>query len=451
MKKGAIIALLLFMILTTVGCGKSSADKLKPLVGLSWYESYEDVKSALKYTITKERNSENGKEKIVDYTGAELFETECDLTLCFSESGLIGLNYHDIKQTNTYQTWFSFIESRYGYPTEESSGMASWYDDPLGKNTSVYLFNLEEGVQISFYTSASSPDKSYKGKEKEKKKPNIIYVPEPELRTPVVPIDTETVTYTKPAATAPVQTQIVTDAQGEVVEVIELPPETEEIIEESNSEGPTKNSSPPGKPTAVTTTRKGAVVVTTTVPLTGDGVHHTVTTAKVTSRVTEALSSQSHTTTTTARVTTVTTTTHDYKSDFKVNGITFYGSPDNERAKMRSNTKLYEYEINESGQPWQLVMEYSGVKYCEKSCDAVLCFTSLGLVGVNYFDVDASSYKSWITKLTSIYGRPNVKRTDYTIWNKDPVGNGTIIYIFALDDGVQISFFADDTGSELAK
>ena len=65
-------------------------------------------------------------------------------------------------------------------PTEEGSGMASWYENPLGKNTAVYLFNLEEGVQVSFYATADSPDKSYEVQK--------LYVPTPEIRTPIVPI-----------------------------------------------------------------------------------------------------------------------------------------------------------------------------------------------------------------------------------------------------------------------
>lgn len=446
MKKGAIIALLILTILTTVGCGKSSADKLKPLVGLSWYESYEDVKAALKYTLTKERNSENGKEKIVDYTGAELFETECDLTLCFSESGLIGLNYHDIKQTNNYQTWFSYIENRYGYPTEESSGMASWYDDPLGKNTSVYLFNLEEGVQISFYTSSSSPDKSYSGGKKERKEPNIIYVPEPELRTPVVPVEPEIVERTQPVTTAPVQTEIVTDAQGDVVEVIELPPEPDEITDENNGEEPEDNESE----------SENSPTVTTRAPLLGDVARHTKTTANSGSVTTTTTRKNTAVTssllTTTSRTTTVTTTTtHDYKSDYKVNGITFYGSADTQRRRMNGYNQLYEYKVNEPGQPWELIMEYENVPYLDKSCDGVLCFTSLGLVGINYFDNNASDYDYWLRKLKTIYGAPSETQSDYTAWYDNPIGNGTMIYVLALDDGIQISFFADDTGSEISK
>ena len=78
----------------------------------------------------------------------------------------------------------------------------------------------------------------------------------------------------------------------------------------------------------------------------------------------------------------------------------------------------------------------------------MLCFTSLGLVGINYFDSEANEYSYWVSQLSEIYGTPTESLSDYTIWEKDPLGSGTIIYVFALDDGVQISFFADDTGSE---
>ncbi|MCQ2408737.1 MAG: hypothetical protein MJ065_09475, partial [Oscillospiraceae bacterium] len=84
------------------------------------------------------------------------------------------------------------------------------------------------------------------------------------------------------------------------------------------------------------------------------------------------------------------------------------------------------------------------------NCDAVLCFTSLGLVGVNYFDTNASDYHYWVKKLTSFYGSPSETQFDYTAWSRSPVGSGTMIYVFALEDGVQISFFADDTGSEIS-
>ena len=110
----------------------------------------------------------------------------------------------------------------------------------------------------------------------------------------------------------------------------------------------------------------------------------------------------------------------------------------------------YEYRMEEPGQPWELILEYESVPYLSKRCDAVLCFTSLGLVGVNYFDAKADNYGTWVKKLTEIYGSPSETQYDFTAWSSNPVGNGTMIYIFALEDGVQISFFADDTGSELS-
>ena len=78
-----------------------------------------------------------------------------------------------------------------------------------------------------------------------------------------------------------------------------------------------------------------------------------------------------------------------------------------------------------------------------------LCFTSIGLVSVNYFDYNSNNYSYWIDQLTKIYGEPDETQYDYTAWNSSPVGEGTMIYAFDLEDGVQISFFADDTGSEL--
>lgn len=95
-------------------------------------------------------------------------------------------------------------------------------------------------------------------------------------------------------------------------------------------------------------------------------------------------------------------------------------------------------------------MEYENVPYLGASCEAVLCFTSRGLVGVNFFDANASHYSDWRTRLRELYGAPDNVEYDYAVWAGDPVGAGTAVYVFALDDGVQISFFADDTGSELA-
>ena len=142
--------------------------------------------------------------------------------------------------------------------------------------------------------------------------------------------------------------------------------------------------------------------------------------------------------------------TENRAQSFLQNGLQFYGSPDSERQKMSTYTQLYEYRTEEPGQPWELIMEYENVPYLGKNCDGVLCFTSLGLVGVNYFDANTGDYNFWVQQLTEIYGAPDETQYDYSAWSASPVGDGTMIYVFALEDGVQISFFADDAGSELA-
>ena len=95
-------------------------------------------------------------------------------------------------------------------------------------------------------------------------------------------------------------------------------------------------------------------------------------------------------------------------------------------------------------------MEYENVPYLGKSCDSVLCFTSLGLVGINYFDSNSNDYPYWKNALTDLYGSPSDCQDAYCAWD-GAVGSGTMVYVFALEDGVQVSFYADDTGSELAK
>lgn len=409
-------------------CAKTSEDAMKPLIGLEWYSGYDDVKTELNsFTLLGERESSDDKipQKMQDYADISLFEVNCDLTLCFTDSGLIGFNYHDVEQNQNYRTWHETLETKYGLPTEEGSGMASWYDDPLGKNTAVYLFNLEEGVQVSIYVTADSPDKSY---EKEKE----AYVPTPEIRTPIVPVSDE--------------------------------PERIAEGEEGTEAGANGGNTDSDAPTYTGAVRRGETADSseTVTETAADGDPVTTQTASKKTRQTTARTTagrSAETTVTAADSTRSANTTEpavqeteksDDSRNFLINGLEFYRSPTTERSKMSAYTQLYEYRTEEPGQPWELIMEYENVPYEGKNCDAVLCFTSLGLVGINYFDSNTSDYNYWIKSLTEIYGAPDEVQYDYTAWSSDPVGEGTMIYVFALEDGVQISFFADDTGSELA-
>ncbi len=443
MRKGILLITMMACAAAFTSCANTSEDAVKPLIGLEWFTSYDDVKGSMdSYTLLEEREKTEEKvpQKMQDYTGVALFDYDCDLTLCFTDSGLIGFNYHDINCNQNYKDWYSTLESEYGLPTEEGSGMASWYSNPLGKDTAIYLFNLEEGVQVSFYATADSPDKSYD-------RVGDVYVPTPEIRTPVVPVDSSPQVSTDeidanntttlpdaPTTTSAVEGKIVvTDAIGNVVTDVA------------------------GDPVYID---EGMAVVTDT-----EGNIMTDTAGSVVTEQVSTASTARQTTTTTATTASIpdkddtkpsepTTeqedTPADHTNDFLLNGLQFYGSPDSERRKMNSYTQLYEYRTEEPGQPWELIMEYENVPYEGKNCDGVLCFTSLGLVGINYFDSNTSDYNYWVQTLTDIYGSPNETQYDYTAWSSSPVGSGTMIYVFALEDGVQISFFADDTGSELA-
>ena len=75
-------------------CAKPSSNDLIPLLNLAWFTSYDDVKNNMgNYTLLEEREAENEKLKqfMQDYANVDLFGVNCDLTLCFTDSGLIGL------------------------------------------------------------------------------------------------------------------------------------------------------------------------------------------------------------------------------------------------------------------------------------------------------------------------------------------------------------------------
>jgi len=437
MRKGILLITMMACAAAFTSCANTSEDAVKPLIGLEWFTSYDDVKGSMdSYTLLEEREKTEEKvpQKMQDYTGVALFDYDCDLTLCFTDSGLIGFNYHDINRNQNYKDWYSTLESEYGLPTEEGSGMASWYSNPLGKDTAIYLFNLEEGVQVSFYATADSPDRSYN-------RVGDVFIPTPEIRTPVVLVElqtdltseddgetlpdspTTTISVEENLAVTDIAGNIVTDVAGDSVYI----DESMAVVTDTESN--------------IMTDTAGSVV-TERVSTASTARQTTTTTATTASNPDNdnAKTSESNT----EEIIT------NHTNDFLLNGLQFYGSPDSERRKMNSYTQLYEYRTEEPGQPWELIMEYENVSYEGKNCDGVLCFTSLGLVGINYFDSNTSNYNFWVQTLTEIYGSPDETQYDYTAWSSSPVGSGTMIYVFALEDGVQISFFADDTGSELA-
>ncbi len=411
MRKKIITAGAVLLCLMLSACSGETVQDTGPLIGLSWFAEYDTVKDSLgDYKLIRERENTETAQKMQDYSGVPLFGQPCDLTLCFTGSGLVGLNYHDVGKAQSYREWYSTLETSYGLPTEEGSGMASWYDDPLGKDTAVYLFNLEEGVQVSYYVTADSPDRSCR---KERQQHPVMT---PELRTPVMPAAEDEqpsdTGHSEAAAAQETAAVPVTEAQPQVI---------------------------------------SGVPVTEAIAVSAEAAAEETTTAAAEAENTGTKDIQTETAAAQAATAAEETEAADRKTEFLLNGLTFYGSPADEQQKMKDYKKRSEYRTEEAGQPWELIREYSSLKYLGIRCDGILCYTSLGLVGINYFDSNPKHFGDWKERLTEIYGSPDESQRDYAAWTYSPVGDGTEIYIFLLEDGVQISFFADDTGSELAK
>ncbi|MDE5855249.1 MAG: hypothetical protein K2H19_09350, partial [Ruminococcus sp.] len=331
--KTKIILLSMSVAFLLSGCAQKSESNIIPLMNLEWFSEVIEVKNQLTdYDLLEEREGfdEDNHQDLLDYSGTELFETDCDLTLCFIEHGLVGFNYHDVKKNNNYREWFEKIETIYGVPTESGSGMASWYDDPVGKSTALYLFNLEEGVQISFYVTSNTPDKSYSEQSK-----GSIYVPTPELRTPIVPVIDDKSENKNDSVSMEAQTSVVTSKENKIAEIIgENSEKNNEIqqVQTSDLSSETKNITDKNSSTGTTLTSTS---------------------------VSSAL--------------TTTVTTVQNKEEFKQDVLQFYATPEFERRRMSMYNQVYEYKTEEAGQPWELIMQYENVPYCNKKCDAVLC------------------------------------------------------------------------------
>ena len=181
--RNKLLAVCFALTIVMTGCNEVTEQQLAPLRGLAWFTDIEEVKntlSAMDMELIAERESGEDAQKqyLLDYSGGSLFTTDCDLTICCTNQGFAGVNYHDIEHELTYREWLTQLEDVYGLPTESGNGMASWYQNPVGKNTAVYLFNLEEGIQVSFYAVSASPDKSYVEQKKDLHR-QPIFIPTP--------------------------------------------------------------------------------------------------------------------------------------------------------------------------------------------------------------------------------------------------------------------------------
>jgi len=153
---------------------------------------------------------------------------------------------------------------------------------------------------------------------------------------------------------------------------------------------------------------------------------------------------------------------NNIKNENDILGLNWYSEKDIVKHKMQDyDLKSESEEVGAAGEK-QTLLEYSGVTLYDRPCYLTLCFTSLGLIGVNYHDANGQ-YQEWIEQITSVYGEPtetseygveewnDVNECRTATWENDPLGTGTSIYVFYYrGNGVQISFFTDETGSEMS-
>lgn len=142
------------------------------------------------------------------------------------------------------------------------------------------------------------------------------------------------------------------------------------------------------------------------------------------------------------------------KNENDILGLDWYSEKDTVKHKMQNyNLKSESEEVVAAGEK-QTLLEYSDVTLYDRPCDVTLCFTSLGLIGVNYHDANGQ-YEEWKKQITNVYGEPT-DTSEYGLeewmatWENDPLGTVTSIYVFYQENNVQISFFTDETGSEMS-
>lgn len=148
------------IVLFCSSCAKKKEYGTEPLIGLSWYMEREAVEEAVsELTFIGERES-NGM-TLLDYSGAKISDIDVCVTFCFKDDCLVGIDYHDKSHKLGYLKWMTQIEDVYGIPNENALTCASWFDKTIDEDISIYLFDLDSGVQISFFCTDDTPDRNF--------------------------------------------------------------------------------------------------------------------------------------------------------------------------------------------------------------------------------------------------------------------------------------------------
>ena len=87
-----LTAVILSVSQILAGCAKKDIVDQQPLLGLNWFIEYDNARSELKnYSLIKERtiNDNDFSQMMQFYSDFMLFDNVFDLTLCFTDMGLV--------------------------------------------------------------------------------------------------------------------------------------------------------------------------------------------------------------------------------------------------------------------------------------------------------------------------------------------------------------------------
>ncbi len=155
MKRYTCTACCLSFLFLLTGCQsvqKRRADDV--MLGLEWYSSMDTVKkemSGYEFDEQYETVGVDGElQTILDYDDIPLYGHTCeDVTLCFTNLGLIGINYYD--DDGTYTEWRIWLTEKFGEPTEEDKTSAYWHSSELVGMDTIYVLDMQEEIRISFF------------------------------------------------------------------------------------------------------------------------------------------------------------------------------------------------------------------------------------------------------------------------------------------------------------
>lgn len=151
-----IIPIFLTAALLT-GCQIDETPTDSALLGLAWYSDIGTVRSVLSAYDADEQTqmTVGGEEQTwLTYDDVKLYDQPCDLTLCFTQQGLVSIIY-DAEEDN-YNAWSSRLIKLFGTPSQDEEGRILW-NDPIGDGMTYVLLTStpddvkDEEIRVTFF------------------------------------------------------------------------------------------------------------------------------------------------------------------------------------------------------------------------------------------------------------------------------------------------------------